>query len=408
MRPSAAALAVALFAAAPADADVRLALRPELRLSAGYDNNLFLDANPSGALPSQIRADAIFDIEPRASAWLNLGRHTLSLQLDYLERLTVSTGDLRDFDGRLEYVTPPLGPVSLFIAGGYEHYAASQYPTDTFELGAGEAGARLRLGERVRLRAQYRFAARSYDNRPPAGQLDLEQRAALVVTLRLADWLSSELGYHYLHLGSSEQTAQLDRHRGELMLAAWPTPWLFLSASYGLGAQHLPTGLLPSPPGTTLTGPRDDWLQTVSALVSARPRPWLELYARYDLLLSTSSAATGDYRRDQVTGGVIVRLDWERTWTRPPPLAPTVRGRLVTFRLRAPAGSRVAVLGDWSGWAAQPLAPLGAGRYEASYELPPGRHRYSFSVDGASVEPPEAPAYLPDDFGGRSGVVDVP
>ena len=57
--------AVVVFLALPAGADVELGGRPSLQLSAGYDDNLFLDAQPSGPNPAQIRADAIFDVAPR-------------------------------------------------------------------------------------------------------------------------------------------------------------------------------------------------------------------------------------------------------------------------------------------------------------------------------------------------------
>src|SRR6185437_2504200 len=82
--------------ASGARADSRVALVPRLTLGAGYDDNLFLDANPSGALPSQIRSDAIFDIEPSLRGELGAARHSFGLSLDYLERITPSNGDLRD------------------------------------------------------------------------------------------------------------------------------------------------------------------------------------------------------------------------------------------------------------------------------------------------------------------------
>ena len=45
--------------------------------------------------------------------------------------------------------------------------------------------------------------------------------------------------------------------------------------------------------------------------------------------------------------------------------------------------------------------------YEATYTVPGGRHEYGVRVDGQNADPADAPAYVPDGFGGRSGVFNV-
>lgn len=58
--------------------------------------------------------------------------------------------------------------------------------------------------------------------------------------------------------------------------------------------------------------------------------------------------------------------------------------RLVRFALRAPAGSRVALVGDFNGWApsATPLASDSLlALWSAVVPLGPGRHRYAFVVN---------------------------
>src|SRR5439155_19078325 len=99
--------------------------------------------------------------------------------------------------------------------------------------------------------------------------------------------------------------------------------------------------------------------------------------------------------RSRTLAGFSLLTDLERTFAAPPPeLAPRVRGQEVTFRARAAAGHRVAVVGDWNGWdaAAQPLAPAGGDLYQATLLLPQGRHEYAVAGDGVAAPPPEAPA----------------
>jgi hypothetical protein len=391
-----------LFASATARADVLLGARPELRLGAGYDDNLFLDANPSGPTSPQIHADAIIDVAPRVLGWLIAARHTLTLDADYLERFTPSNGDLRDAVVRLEWRPPTLGPLALAFAGFYEHWESTKFEADTFDLGGGDVAARLSLGERVRLEASYRADARHYPNRivyPSLdSQVDVDQRARAALSVRAARWLRVEGAYAFLHIGSNQPTVELDRHRGELALLVTPAAWLTVEAGYSFGGQHLPQG------ASNPTRPRDDLMHTVDVAATGRPRRWLELFARYQLLWSTSSAPEGRYTRSQVIAGVSLRWDVERRFASSSLLAPTVEGTSVTFRHRAPAGRRVAVIGDWSGWAPQPLAPSGSG-YEATYTVPPGRHAYTFTVDDTPEEPRDAPGYTPDGFGGRNGVI---
>jgi hypothetical protein len=391
--------------AAAARADTRVALIPRLTLGAGYDDNLFLDANPSGALPSQIRSDAIFDVEPALRGELGAGRHSFALSLDYLERITPANGDLRDLAARLDWRSPELGPIRLALAGLYEHYQAEAFPDDTFDRGGGEAGARLTAGRHVSFAALYRFDARAYPDPTRSGQLDLEQLASAALRLQLHARLGAELAYTFLHIGSNNPTAALDRHRGDLAVTARPVSWLLLAADGGLAWQRLPNGQLPAGE----IGPRADLLEEASVSITAQPLAWLELFARYDFIHSASTAETGAWQRNQALGGIILRYDLERRFVHPPPLAPTVRAHLVTFRYQG-AATRVSVIGDWNGWdpSAAPLARTGEQRFEAAYTLPPGRHEYVLVVDGANVIPPDAPAYVSDGFGGKNGVVEVP
>jgi hypothetical protein len=401
MRRAVAAMLIAW--AGSARAEVRVGLVPELRLGGGYDDNLFLDADPARTVPSNLRADGIFDVAPRLVARLAAARHALVLSADYLERITLSNGDLRDAGLRLDWASAPVGPLRFLVSGVYEHYEADRFPDNTFDLGGGEAGLRLTVGD-VRLQARYRAVGRSYSDPARAGQLDFEQHALGAFDVRLGSILTLGLGYGYLHLDSSNPSARLERHRGELLLSLRPVWWLLVGGGYSVGGQHLPHGALLS----GVTAPRDEFLQTATATVVARPIGWLELFARYDWLEATSDTPLGNYHRNQVLAGLAVFTSLERGWQRRLPAAPEVREHWVNFRYRGRARS-VSVVGDWNGWdpSAAPLGASGDG-FAGRYALPPGRHEYAFAVDGTIVAPPDAPRYVDDGFGGRNGVIEVP
>jgi hypothetical protein len=385
-------------------ADVHGTLVPELRLSAGYDDNLFLDAFPTGRGTSQVRSDAIFDVQPRLLAGLAAGGHVLTLSLDYLERLTLSNGDLRDLLLRLDWQSAGLGPVRLLAGGVYEHYEASQFPSDTFDRGGGEVGLKLAAGPRAFFDARYQVAARNYPDPSSLGQLDTEQRALAGVWGRLHPTLDAELRYAYLHLDSNEASQVLDRHRGDVIFSFRPTAWFLASVDYSLGWEHLPLGLLNS----GMLGPRDDILHQLTVYLAARPLAWLEVFARYDLNLSSSTDQAGEWRRNRVQAGLALFWGLQKQWRSRRPSEPTQHAGQVTFRFAGPAQA-VSVVGDWNGWdpSASPLERHGAG-FEGTYMLPPGRHEYALSVDGRVQAPPDASAYVPDGFGGKNGVLIIP
>jgi Glycogen recognition site of AMP-activated protein kinase len=378
---------------------VHARLVPELRVAAGYDDNLFLGANLAG--PTQIRGDAIFDVEPRLAARLQPARHTLTLAADFLERITPSNGDLRDFTARLEYATPPLGPVELFAAGAFEYYGASLFPADTFDLGGGEAGLRVSLGLRALATAGWRGSARSY---PTRTQLDFEQRAFARAHVLLHRLVALDGGYLFLHVASTDSHASLDRHAGDLALTLRPLSRLAISVGYGFAGQHLPDGMTTN---GAASAPRTDYLHSIDVLITARPVEWLELFARGSFIIATSDAPAGAYNRDQALAGLALVLDVTHTWRRAAAAAAVEPdGVVFCFQGRA---ARVSVVGDWNGWdpSAQPLAEERAGRFRARVAVPGGRHEYAFVVDGQTVSPPDAAQYVPDGFGGQNGVLTV-
>jgi hypothetical protein len=403
------AAAVLLGCVATVRAATRLTLTPALSLSAGYDDNLFLDPTLSGAT-SRPRADAVFDLRPSLDARLSASGHTLLFDADYGERITASNGDLRDLWLRLAWATPLWHRLRLTVGPHYEHYEAERYPDNRFDLAGAELALRLVL-ERAWIEAGYRLDGRFYGDSSRNHQVDQQHWALATAHLRLHRLVAVDAGYRFLQLASNAPTARLERHRADLLVEVRPTAWLTLAAGYGLWSQTLPAGA-PPPNANTPGGARTDLAHAVTARVAARPLRWLELFLRYDLVVSTSDASNGRYQLNELLGGAVIGWTFAHVPALPPPpppwSRPLVRGRVVTFRAQAAAGARVAVVGDWNGWQPAPLWPVGADRFAASYELPAGRHAFALSVDGVVRAPSDAAGYVEDGFGAKNGIVDVP
>jgi len=84
--------------------------------------------------------------------------------------------------------------------------------------------------------------------------------------------------------------------------------------------------------------------------------------------------------------------------------------RPVPFVLMAPKAVRVSIVGDFNDWdqAATPLQRAGEHTWWVVVNLPPGRYRYSFVLDGTHwVADPAAPRAADNDFGAESSVVTI-
>jgi hypothetical protein len=91
-------------------------------------------------------------------------------------------------------------------------------------------------------------------------------------------------------------------------------------------------------------------------------------------------------------------------------LPDSVQHRVIKFVLVAPQASKVAVVGDFNGWdtAASPAERNPDGSWTTFVPLLPGRHVYSFVVDGRHfVADPTAPIAPDDGYGQNNSVVVV-
>lgn len=83
-------------------------------------------------------------------------------------------------------------------------------------------------------------------------------------------------------------------------------------------------------------------------------------------------------------------------------------GGAAALRFRVPKASRVAVVGDWTGWQAVALERAPDGMWVLEVRLPRGVHRFNLVVDGKRWIVPEEVAAVDDGFGGKIGLLVVP
>lgn len=93
----------------------------------------------------------------------------------------------------------------------------------------------------------------------------------------------------------------------------------------------------------------------------------------------------------------------------PSQLPPADSPRVVKFVLTAPQATHVSVVGDFNGWdeAATPARRQADGTWTTFVPLTPGRHVYSFIVDGQFVSDPTAPIAPDDGYGQKNSVLIV-
>ena len=117
-------------------------------------------------------------------------------------------------------------------------------------------------------------------------------------------------------------------------------------------------------------------------------------------------------------GGDLPSATGEFAAVRPtaePASTPALRARdtvyVTQFMLVAPGAKHVSLVGDFNQWdgGATPLVHAAStGVWTVELPLPPGRHTYSFVVDGQRwMADPRAPRAIGDDFGRPSSVVTV-
>ena len=170
---------------------------------------------------------------------------------------------------------------------------------------------------------------------------------------------------------------------------------------------------------------------TLSALAGARAgnlggRPWYQGRVAFQLTSwATLETEAGSYPRDisGFTDGAYFSLGvWLggglRRAAAPLPTATsasaspqrgitveTVEGGHQRVTFLVPGASNVSIAGEWNDWTPVALERVDETRWRANLALSPGAHRFSLVVDGRRWIVPPGVASLPDDMGGRVGLL---
>lgn len=82
----------------------------------------------------------------------------------------------------------------------------------------------------------------------------------------------------------------------------------------------------------------------------------------------------------------------------------------VLFEFTDASARSVGIAGCFNNWCptAEPMQPLGGGRWRSRAELPAGSYEYRLVVDGAWMQDPGARESVPNPFGSRNSVLTVP
>ncbi len=191
-----------------------------------------------------------------------------------------------------------------------------------------------------------------------------------------------------------------------------------------------------------ITGTTTDTLQYLDATLTVtarRPRirlavsagtragdlsdgPWGQ--ARLELALTprtTLEGALGRYPRDLTgfTDGLFANIGLRVSltaasrpaWTSPPqpPLQIERKNEglvRITITIETEANT-LEIVGDWNGWIPLSLTRDASNRWSIDLRLAPGVYKYALVVDGETWTIPEDVASVPDDLGGRVGILVV-
>jgi Glycogen recognition site of AMP-activated protein kinase len=404
--PPLALAALALALGAGASAQPALFGSAEVTVGAGHDTNMFLPVSLDAAMR-----------QPRASGWFARGAPRLggalaaggwrldgSYALDY--RGSEVAGHLVEQRVELALTAPRLGRLQPALAAAAGRFDAGSYSEDRFVSVAGELSGRLEMSASLRASASYRIELRRYPNRTATSDpSDLLHLAELRLAYRPPPRVEIGLAAPCLLL-DPVRASVADNGSLRFVRAGPEVEAVFRRLSLGVwgwGGSLARDGLAPlwqvgaGVGGVLRVGENLDAIATVDWTGS----PW------------SGDPAAPDYARRYAALSLLAHATRRVTLARrddPASLAPLSGVAGVRFRLRAPGATAVRVIGSWDDWEARgkPLAPTREpGLWEAWLELAPGQHRYRFVVDGQVVRPPDAPRYVPDDFGGEDAVLEV-
>jgi hypothetical protein len=407
MKASTPVAAAALFVGAMRVAIAQPALFGTAEISAGggHDTNMFLPV-ATAATTHPPRIGGWFGrAAPRVGGALRAGTWRLetSYALDY--RGSDAAGRLVEQRVDAGLTIPRLGPLQPGVAASVGRFDASQYTDDRFLFASGELSLRWEITAAVRASGSYRAEVRHYPNRIPGADSDLVHLADLRLAYHPPPPV--EFARRGWYLGLDPVRASLVDSGDLRFIRAGPDVEVII--------QRVSIGVWGWAGSLERSGLSHLWQVGAGLGCLVRLSPNLDGVATVDLTGSpwSNDPVAQDYARRYAALSLVAHVSGRASFARHTDgadLAPAIGAGRVRFRLRAAHAHAVEVIGSWDDWHT-PGRAMGstaeAGLWEASFDLPPGRHRYRFVVDGKPVRPPDAPRYVPDDFGGEDAVVDV-
>jgi hypothetical protein len=392
----------------------------DLSLSAGggYDSNVFVDYE--GSLSPGVVASPFVIASPGLSLRVESGLLTLETPVDAAFRYFTEP----DAGRSLSLHTRPVlslktGDLAASVGYLLESYAVSEFGADDNVYHAGAAAVRHRLWRTVSLGGGYEGGTRSFGQRWLEGigeyQRNVEHRLFAGATIGILASLDAGVRYGFEYVdGNSDE---FDETAHEVALRAVWEPLdrlLVIPSARARFKRYAKSG-------------RDDRFFGEAIELRYGVTKWLACSAFFARSDNVSSEEGAGYGRNLAM--LVLELEYPvRLWeervetesggeTASPGAGPAarrgverLRDRVFLFSYLAPGAKKVMVTGSFNGWAREGLALSGPdpnGVWSVEVDLPPGSTEFHFIVDGHAVPPQEAPAYVPDGFGGKNGVVTI-
>jgi hypothetical protein len=403
--------ALLVGAARPAVAEPVLFGTAEVTAGAGHDTNMFLPVATAATMRPPLIGGWFGRAAPRVGGALTAGNWRLetSYALDY--RGSEAAGRLVEQRVEAGLTLPRLGPLQPGLAASVGRFDASQYSDDRFLFASGELSLRWEITAAFRASGSYRAELRHYPNRLPGTDSDV---------VHLADL---RLAYHPSipccrccadGLGAGGWYVALDPVRVSL-IDTGDLRFIRAGPDVEIVIRRVSIGVWGWAGSLERGGFSRLWQVGAGLGCLVRLTPNLDALATVDF---TGSPSTGDpvapdYARRYAALSLVAHVTGRASFAPRADRAdekPAIGAGRVRFRLRAAHAAAVEVIGSWDDWQTPGRAMAStseAGLWEASLDLPPGQHRYRFVVDGKPVRPPQAPRYVPDDFGGEDAVIDI-
>lgn len=389
-----------------------------LSTGAGHDSNVFVDYEESVS-PGVVASPFVL-ASPGLSLRVESGLLTLETPVDASFKYFTEPGAGHSLSLHTRPVLS-LRHADLAASASYilDSYANYEFGADDNIHHAGAAAVRYRPWRAVSLGGGYEGGIRSFGKRWLEGiaefQENVEHRLFAGATVGVLPQLDVGLRYGFEYVDGNADEFDETAHEVSLKAAWEPLDRLLVIPSVRARFKRYAKAA------------RDDRFFGEAIEVRYGVAEWLACSAFFARSDNVSSEQGAGYSRNLA----ILSLELEypvKLWEEGAGPAPApeprpfdapaagqpgserLRDRVFVFSYLAPGAKKVMVTGSFNGWARAGVVldgPDPNGVWRAEVELPSGVTEFHFIVDGKAAPPQKAPAFVPDGFGGKNGVVTV-